>query len=178
MYGDVPKKSGGSEENLFYSIVYTPSGSTGGVSPWKMSDLSDEWVEFWCEAFRDIPQFDDQLPAPFDAVRLRYHTDGRIGVADFFFNEVFFSTSALLRGEDPAEERTLIESLTSIAREQQKQFGFKETKFAEILAAKERPMHLIFVWTYQQDEKYQIIPELTNHLAGAFMRRFEKCSEN
>ena len=27
--------------------------------------------------------------------------------------------------------------------------------------------------TCQQDEEFQVIPELTNHLTGAFMRRFE-----
>src|SRR5688572_1921047 len=104
MYGEVPEKTDGSDEDQFYASVYPPSGSTGGVNPWKISDLSEEFVEFWCAALRDIPQFDEHLPAPFDAVRLRFHTDGKIGVADFFFNDVFYSTSVLLRGEDRAEE--------------------------------------------------------------------------
>src|SRR5688500_6483192 len=129
MYGDVPMKTDGSDDHQFYAIVYTPSGYTEGVAPWKMSDISDTWIEIWCNALRDIPQFDAQLPAPFDAVRLRFHTDGNIGVADFFFNDVFFSTSVLLRGEDPVEEPTLIESLVDVAREQQKEAGFKQTAF-------------------------------------------------
>ena len=173
MYGDIPEKTEGSDEDQFHAIVYTPSGHTEGVNLWKMSDLVDRWVEFWCTALRDIEHFDSQLPEPFDAVRLRYHTDGKIGVADFFFNGVFFSTSALLRGEDRAEEKNLIESLAGVAREQQRAAGFKESSFAEIRKAKERPLHIVFVWTYQMDENYQMVPELTNHLAGAFMRRFE-----
>ena len=173
MHGEVPEKTDGSDGNTFHAVVYTPSGYTDGVNPSKISDLSDDWLKFWCDAFRDIPQFDGPLPPPFDAVRLRYHTDGKMGVADFFFNDVFFSTSVLLRGEDPAEEKNLIDPLVALAREQQKAAGLKQTPFTEVLAAKERPLHVIFVWTYQRDEGCQMVPELTNHLAGAFMRRFE-----
>jgi hypothetical protein len=173
MYGEVPEKTDGSDEDHFHAIVYTPSGYTEGVAPWKMVDLSGEFVDFWCDALRDIPQFDDQLPAPFDAVRLRFHTDGKIGVADFFFNDVFFSTSVFLRGKDRTEEKTLIESLVAVAQEQQKESGLKVSAFTEILNAKERPLHCIFVWTYQRDENYEIVPELTNHLAGAFVRGFK-----
>jgi hypothetical protein len=172
MYGEVPEKIEDDGEQ-FYAIVYPPSGNTEGIYTWKVSDLSADLVEYWCAALRDLARYDHQLPPPLDAVRVRYHTDGNIGVADFFFKGVFFSTSVLMRGDDPAEERNLIEGLVAVAREQQEVGGLKQTPFTEILEAKERPMHAIFVWTYQRGENYEIIPELTNHLAGAFMRRFE-----
>jgi hypothetical protein len=173
MYGDVPEKTDGDDENRFYALVYPPSGSTEGVSPWKLSDLSDQWLEFWCHALADLPYFEDNLPPPFEAVRLRYHTDESFGVADFFFNDVFFSTSVLLRGKNRAQEAKFLTSMVEVARDRQKQVGLKQTSFKELLEAQERPLHAVFVWTYQRDEKYQIVPELTMHLAGAFLSGFE-----
>lgn len=154
----------------FYVAPFSCDGDLLGFVEWDVATLSDRWLSF-CRGLLSThgPNFTATLPGPLHRVGLRFTSAQGAALATFSFDGVPVASSALLRGEAPAVERELLTMFVQSARRLDIVRSSQKCSepFTEVFGIHNRPLHTVIAFGGSDDAN--IIPELGNHLAGAFL---------
>jgi hypothetical protein len=137
-----------------------------------MSALSPRWLGFSREVLgAGGSTFQCLLPPPFDRVGLRFTSSRSAGLATFLLDGAPVASSAYLRGEDLVADRQLLEMFVdSVRRVEVVQASQTSPQpFAEVFSISERPLHVVVAWGSSPEHDLEMIAQLGNHFAGAFL---------
>ena len=157
-------------KQTFHVAPFSCDGDLLGIAEWDVATLSDRWLGFCRELLSTHgPIFTTTLPGPLHRVGIRFTSAQGAALATFSFDGVPVASSALLRGEAPAAERELLLMFVQSARglDVVRTSQQSTEPFEEIFGIHLRPLHTVI--TFGGSEDANIIPELGNHLAGAFL---------
>jgi len=162
----------------FFIAGFAIDGSLEVKDRWNYRDLSSRWSNVCDELLRTKGvNFNHTWSGPLSHIRTRLTSARGAGLCAVYVNDHIAWSSLLLRGNDRgAELATSKMYVNSLQRTDFLQvFAALSEPFAEVLSMSERPV-MVFVPIPDEavsDQDYDVVRELSLHLASAFLRADE-----
>lgn len=161
-------------ETTFFAAPFAPDGELLGVGAWQLSALSPKWLNFCEVMLRDLgPIFRTSLGGPLSHLEIKLTSVDGAGLGTFYAHGQIAVSTAYLRGQDSDAEHEMLRMFIASLRQVEivKSFQMNSSSFESALSVRERPLHVVVVWGNPNvsDEDHELIRELSNHLAGAFL---------
>ncbi|NIM13730.1 MAG: hypothetical protein GTO45_16775 [Candidatus Aminicenantes bacterium] len=163
--------------NVFYVAPFTPDGKLLGVRKWKVKRLSPKWLGV-CESILEQhgSTFRISMGQMLDHLEIKLTSSSGAGLGTFYAHGEIALSAAYFRGEKEETEndvmRMFVDSMRKIDIVQQ--MKKTETPFEKIFSIKKRPLAVVVIWANSNisDQDYQLINELFNHFAGAYLTKY------
>lgn len=155
--------------------IFTADGALTGVTPCSSSILSPRWMEFWRQMLgAHGPVFKAAIPIPpLSHIEVRLTCSEGGALASFAVHaQPAVSAVALTGGNPEAEAQMLRMFVDSLRRTQPvRALAGGELPFEAVFGVAQRPLFAAVVWGNPavNDEDYETVIELANHLAGVLL---------
>ena len=160
----------------YFVAPFTPGGDLIAVAGRSVSELSPRWLDFCRGLLRERgPVFHEPVPLPpLSHITLRFTSVDGAALVGLTVHGNAVSSAIALRGENPVTEtdalKMFVESLRAVPLVKQAAEG--ASPFEAAFGLNERPLYVVVPWADPQiaDGDQQLVMELENHLAAAFLR--------
>lgn len=161
-------------EEYFYTAALAANGELVGLGRWRLADLSPKWLAVCAGMIHSHGEvFRASFGQMLSHIEVKLTASGGVGLGMFYANRRVCVSAAYLRGEDLAAEhevlRMFVESLRRVDAVQR--LRNNDEPFETMLGIRERPLHIVVPWPDGNvpDKDQELIRELANHFAGAFL---------
>lgn len=159
----------------FHLAAFGIDGSLEGESHWNHQDLSERWLTLCDELIAEKGiNFDHQWTGTLSKIRTKMTSANGASICTFFVNDRTVSSVLLLRGIEPQSEIEVSTMFVESLRASPLAITSRASSepFAEVLTIVQRPLMVVvpFPDPAVSDQSYDLIRELSLHLASSFMR--------
>lgn len=159
----------------FHLAAFGLDGTLEGDRKQKHQDLSTHWLKVCDELIAEKGlNFDHQWTGALSKIRSKITSAKGAAICTFFVNDQAVSSMLLLSGGDEQSEREISTMFIGSLRKTSLVVAAsnKVEPFAEILTIIQRPLMVVVPFSNLavSDQSYDLVRELSLHLASAFMR--------
>ena len=163
-------------ESTFFLAPFAYDGELMGVGTFKLSELSPKWLGI-CEAIlaHEGEVFRVSLQEALSHLEIQLTSSNGIGLGTFYAHGHVALSTSYLRGDDFDAESELLQMFVSSLRQVNlvQNARVNDLPFQQVFGMKERPLYVVVAWANPKisAEDQELIRELSNHFAGAFLCR-------
>ncbi|MGC1470763.1 MAG: hypothetical protein WA793_15410 [Sphingorhabdus sp.] len=159
----------------FYLAAFGVDGVLEGEGYWNHNDLSKRWLMLCEELIAEKGvNFDHQWTGPLSKIRTKMTSANGACICTFFVVDRTVSSVLLLRGIEPRSELEVSMMFVESLRASPLVAAASDSSepFADAALIVKRPLMIVvpFPDPVVSDESYDLVRELSLHLASAFMR--------